>query len=80
MHLLATIDTSSYDAWKTDFDAHSEDRAQSGLTLLQMWHDADAPARVMALFEVADRARADGWVKRQSTLHGGITARFLRTV
>jgi hypothetical protein len=80
MHLLATITTSGYDAWKTGFDAHAEDRGQSGLNLLQLWHDADAPARVVALFEVADRPRAEAWVKRQSALHGPVSAQFLRTV
>ncbi len=79
MHLLATIATSGYDAWKTDFDAHAEDRGQSGLTLLQLWRGADDCDTVTALFEVADRPRAEAWVKRQSALGPTVTAQFLRT-
>ncbi len=79
MHLLATITTSGYDAWKADFDAHAEDRGQSGLTLLQLWRSADNPDTVTALFEVADRPRAEAWVKRQSALGPAVTAQFMRT-
>ncbi len=80
MHLLTTLTTSGYDAWKAAFDAHAEDRGQSGLTLLQLWRGADAPDTVTALFEVADRKRAEDWVKRQSALGPAVAARFLRTV
>ncbi len=80
MHLLATLTTApDYDSWKAVFDAHGEDRDQSGLTLLQLWRDLDAPAIAVALFEVHDRAAAEGWVSRQTALHGPVEARFVRT-
>ncbi len=79
MHLLATIPTPGYTAWKTAFDAHAEDRDASGLTLLQLWRSADDPDTVTALFEVADRPRAEAWVKRQSALGPTVAAQFLKT-
>ena len=41
MHLIATFSTNGFDAWKADYDAHSETRDAAGLTMLQMWRDAD---------------------------------------
>jgi hypothetical protein len=79
MHLLATFTPPDYTAWKADFDAHWEARDQAGLTLLQLWRGADDTSRVVALFEVADRPRAQAWLDRQSALHGGIAAQFVRT-
>jgi len=79
MQLLARFETKGYDAWKTDFDAHTEDRGQSGLTLLQLWRSIDAPNRAVALFEVHDRAAAQSWLDRQAALHGGVTADFVKT-
>lgn len=78
MHLLATLTTPSYDTWKTAFDAHAEDRDQSGLNLLQLWRGVDDPNTVTALFEVADRKRAEAWLHRQSALGSTVTGQFLR--
>ncbi|PZQ96729.1 MAG: hypothetical protein DI533_14165 [Cereibacter sphaeroides] len=79
MQLLVQIATGGYDAWKADFDAHSEDLGQAGLTLMQLWRDADDSTKAVALFEAHDRGRAQTWISNQSSLHGGITAQFLRT-
>lgn len=79
MQLIARFSPPSYDAWKSDFDAHAEDRDQSGLTLLQLWRSADSPAGAVALFEVHDRKAAQGWLDRQAALHGAVEAEFVRT-
>lgn len=79
MQLIATFSTSGFDAWKADYDAHSEARDNAGLTMLQMWRDADDANRAVVLYEVSDRARAAQWVKEQTALKGGVTAQFLRT-
>ncbi|MBS0564933.1 MAG: hypothetical protein JSR87_10795 [Proteobacteria bacterium] len=78
MHLIVRFPPAPYPAWKADFDAHAEDRDQSGLGLLQLWRSADAPDRALALFEVHDRAAAQGWLDRQQALHGAIDADFVR--
>jgi len=79
MHLIVRFSPASYDAWKSDFDAHAEDRDQSGLTLLQLWRGADSANRAVALFEVHDRKAAQGWIDRQQALQGGLEAEFMRT-
>ena len=53
---------------------------------MPMWEDADDPPRLWILFEVNDRGKADGWLKRAvADTHGptaavtGSQAHFLRT-
>lgn len=79
MQLIVTFDTAGFDAWKADYDAHSEARDNAGLTMLQMWRDADDGNRAVVLYEVSDRARAAQWVREQTALKGGVSAEFLRT-
>ncbi len=79
MQLIVTIDTGGFDAWKAGFDDRVEARGQAGLTMLQMWRDADDGSRAVVLFEVSDRKRAEEWVRTESALHAPVTARFLRT-
>ncbi|MGR3585415.1 MAG: hypothetical protein ACU0B8_14215, partial [Pseudooceanicola nanhaiensis] len=64
----------------------SEDQAHAGLSRLQLWTDADQAGRVWILFDVSDRAKAEGWLQRAAAdTHGrraGVTAsdaHFLRT-
>ena len=79
MQLLATFTTPDYRAWKADFVAHTEDRANAGLGLMQLWRDADDPTRAVVLFEVRDRTRALDWLKEQQALGRSVTAQFVRT-
>lgn len=79
MQLLVDFTTTGFDAWKQEFDAEAEGRMQAGLTLLQMWREADAPATVVCLFEVNDRARAQGWLDKKAGFGAAFTARFLKT-
>ena len=78
MNLLTHHDPASYDTWKQDFDAHAETRMQAGLTLLQLWRDADGTG-VTALFEVNDRAKAQKWLDAEAQTEGAVTGRFMRT-
>jgi hypothetical protein len=77
MHLLCTFTAAP--GFRAAFDAAAEERGQHGLSLLQMWHDADDATRVLTLFEVNDRARADTWVATARAIHGLTAAQFLRT-
>lgn len=79
MQLIVTFDTAGFDAWKADYDAHSETRDNAGLTMMQMWRDADDGNRAVVLFEVNDRKRAEDWLRQQQALKGGASAQFLRT-
>lgn len=79
MQLIVTFSTGGFDTWKADYDAHAETRADAGLTMLQMWRDADDPDRAVVLYEVSDRARAEDWLRQQTALKGGAAARFLKT-
>ncbi|MCX7889799.1 MAG: hypothetical protein N2422_08755 [Rhodobacteraceae bacterium] len=78
MQLLATFAPPEYAAWKAAFDAHAEARDQAGLTLLQLWRHADAPDTATALLEVADRPRAEAWLRTENALRGPVAGTFLR--
>ncbi len=78
MNLLTHHTPAAYDAWKADFDAHAETRSNAGLTLLQLWRDADGGG-VTALFEVNDRGRAQTWLDAEAQTGGDVTGRFMRT-
>jgi hypothetical protein len=79
MQLFVRFETKGYEGWKADFDAHGEDRDQSGLMLLQLWRDADDTTLAYGLFEAHDRKAAQGWIDRQAALKGGVSAQFMRT-
>jgi hypothetical protein len=79
MQLIVTFDTTGFDAWKADYDAHSETRDDAGLTMMQMWRDADDGNRAVVLFEVHDRKRAEDWLRQQQALKGSTSAQFLQT-
>ncbi len=78
MHLLARFDTRDYTAWKADFDKAAENRSQAGLTLLQLWRDADTPSATVALFEVNDRDKAQAWLDKETGFGQAVTADFLK--
>ena len=78
MQMLIHLTPPDRDAWRKDFDGDYEDRMNAGLTQLQLWNDADGTG-VTALFEVNDRAKAQGWLDRESATGPAIDARFLRT-
>lgn len=79
MQLLCRFDTIDWPEWKATFDSDAEDRMNAGLTLMQLWRDADTPAAAVALFEVNDRAKADAWIARQAGFGAALRADFLET-
>lgn len=78
MNLLTHHTPTSYDMWKSDFDAHAETRRAAGLTLLQLWRDVDGSG-VTALFEVNDRKKAQDWLDAEDQTDGPVTGRFMET-
>jgi len=68
-----------YDSFdRAAHDADAEDRANAGLTQLQIWRE-DTGAH-WALFEVADADRAKAWVKKETGLgHGPAEYHLLET-
>lgn len=79
MQLLVRYETAGFDAWKAAFDGDAEDRMNAGLTLLQMWREADAPNTAICLFEANQREKADAWLSRETALGAPASATFLRT-
>ena len=75
--LLIQTTAPDYAAWKSAFDAESENIADAGLNTLQIWK-AEASA-VLVLFEVANRPKAEDWLAKQSAFGRGLTAQFLQT-
>ncbi len=79
LQLLCQIDTPDVPGWRRDFDAEAAERMEAGLTLLQIWRDADSRSRVVLLLAVNDRARAEGWLRKEQGFGGPMTATFLET-
>ena len=79
MQLLIDYATTDYAQWKAAFDRDAEERGDAGLSLMQIWRDADDPNTVTCLFQVNDRARAQAWLDRQAAFGAAPTARFVRT-
>ena len=85
LQLLCRFTTDDATAWRARFDADGEDQRNAGLTVLQIWTDADTGDAVV-LFDVTDRARAEGWIERARAdtmgRRAGVTGsetHFLRT-
>lgn len=85
MQLLAHLKIADYDAWRSVFDDDAEARGNAGMTLLQLWRQADDANRVWMLFEVSEQAMADEYLEGLGQLHaeeGGASLAghyFLRT-
>jgi len=77
MQLLCQIDTPDAPGWKADFDSEASERMEAGLTLLQMWRDADSRSRLLMLFEANSRPRAETWLAKERGFGGPMTATFL---
>lgn len=75
--LLIQTTAPDFAAWKAAFDAEAENIAAAGLNMLQIWK-AEGGA-VLVLFEVANRARAEEWLTKQTGFGRGYAAQFLET-
>ena len=79
MQLLTQMKTGDFAAFKSAFDAEAEKRMNAGLTLMQMWHDADDAGSVLCLFDVNDKARAKAWLDAERQTGSQVTGQFLKT-
>lgn len=66
--LISHYFVTDFATWKTAFDADDESRRNAGLTVLQIWKDADSTEHAFVLCEVNDRTRAEDWTKRTDAL------------
>lgn len=76
MQLIAHRKVKDYDAWRAVFDDDAESRGKAGMTLMQLWREADDTTRVWMLFEVSDRAMASEYLEGLGQIHaqqGGTT-------
>ncbi|MCB5200291.1 hypothetical protein LGQ03_13670 [Loktanella sp. TSTF-M6] len=79
MQLLTTTKTDDFASFKTAFDTETEKRMNAGLTLMQMWRDADDAETVLCLFDVNDRGRAQDWLQTEQQTGTQVSGRFLKT-
>jgi hypothetical protein len=68
MQMICHFEVTSFEAWKKAFDADAEARRDAGLTVLQIWRDADSTTHAFALLSVNDRAKANKWITRSDAL------------
>ncbi len=68
MQLIVHKEVTSFEDWKKAFDEDAESRRDAGLTVLQIWRDADSDDHVFVLMEVNDRVRAQTWIDRSNAL------------
>ena len=68
MQLIAHYEVTSFEAWHTAFNADDEARRDAGLSVLQIWRDADSTTHAFVLLSVNDRAKAEGWITRSNAL------------
>ncbi|AXI47776.1 hypothetical protein C1J03_18245 [Sulfitobacter sp. SK012] len=68
MQLICYQNITSYAPWKAAFDADDEARRDAGLTVLQIWRDADSDTHAFILLQVSDRSRAQAWIDRSAAL------------
>jgi len=68
MQLICQFDVTDFSAWQTAFAADDEARRDAGLSVLQIWRDADSATRAFVLLDVNDRKRAAAWITRSNAL------------
>ena len=79
MQLLTQTIAGDFAGFKSAFDAEAEKRMNAGLTLMQMWRDADDAGAVLCLFDVNDRSKAEAWLNAETQTGSAMTGRFLKT-
>ena len=62
MQLLCRQEAADHARWKEAFDDHGEARSLAGLTLMQMWREADNAGAVWLMFDVNVRDKAEAFI------------------
>ncbi|MFT6673873.1 MAG: hypothetical protein ACJAVM_000044 [Sulfitobacter sp.] len=70
MQMICHHEVTNFDDWKAAFDADHAARHAAGLTVLQVWKDADSNTHAFFLLSVNDRDKAQGWIERSNALAG----------
>jgi hypothetical protein len=78
--LLLEFNTTDPAGWKREWDAAATERMEAGLTVLQIWRDADAPSHVLVLLQVSHRPAAEAWLRKEQSARRSVTAKFLETL
>lgn len=77
MQMLVRNDVTDFDAWKSAFDDDYEARMTAGLSVLQIWREAEKPSTVWYLLDVNDKGKAEAFMKgdhaRLSNERAGVT-------
>ncbi|MCX7567241.1 hypothetical protein OS189_12890 [Sulfitobacter sp. F26169L] len=68
MQLICHYEVTDFAKWQTAFTADDEARRDAGLSVLQIWRDADNSERAFVLLSVNDRKRAQAWITRSDAL------------
>ena len=71
LHLPPKQTVTDTDAFHASFNAQLPAAEAAGLSLLHLWHDADNPNDIYALFTVADRTRADAFMNDPASIKAG---------
>jgi len=66
--MICHFEVTSFEAWHRAFNSDNEARRDAGLSVLQIWRDADSTTHAFALLTVNDRAKADAWITRSNAL------------
>lgn len=75
--LLIQTTAPDFTTWKSAFDAKAEEIDSAGLNTLQIW--TAEGSRVLVLFEVVNRKRAEDWLAKESALGHPLSPLFLET-
>ncbi|MEP1765701.1 MAG: hypothetical protein ABJJ53_03450 [Sulfitobacter sp.] len=68
MQLICHFEITNFNDWHSAFAADDEARRDAGLSVLQIWRDADSTTHAFALLDVNDRKRAEAWITRSDAL------------
>jgi len=69
MQMICHFEVINFSDWQTAFAADDEARRDAGLSMLQIWRDADRTTHAFVLLDVNDRKRAQDWITRSNALH-----------
>jgi hypothetical protein len=68
MQMIVHQQVTNFADWKAAFDNDDEARRNAGLSVLQVWKDADSDTHAFFLLNVNDRAKAQAWIDRSDAL------------